>query len=203
MLPKLSVAGDLSYSSRYTVPHTRSCDSETFVAESGTCAWNSQRPVGRCALVQQFGEKIVPFWQQARNFLEWWSSTRRKKINSTYSLIIYITTQGCKATNTSCTAIHKKFIMDWRPSWKWRPSWIFFFKWPHMLSFLIDERLSSVKISCLLPKWHNSPPRYAPNCWNTQQWALAILKLLLATDYCKPSPTQFSTPRRHDMGIGP
>jgi len=42
MLPKLSVAGDLSYSSRQTVPDARSCDSETSVAESGTCAWNSE-----------------------------------------------------------------------------------------------------------------------------------------------------------------
>ena len=42
MLPKLSVAGDLSYSSRLTVPHARSCDSKTSVAESGTCAWNSE-----------------------------------------------------------------------------------------------------------------------------------------------------------------
>jgi len=32
MLCKLSVAGDLSYSSRYTVPHTRSCESKTSVA---------------------------------------------------------------------------------------------------------------------------------------------------------------------------
>ena len=37
MLPKLSVAGDLSYSSQSTVPHARSCDSKTSVAESGTC----------------------------------------------------------------------------------------------------------------------------------------------------------------------
>ena len=31
-----------------------------------------------------------------------------------------------------------------------------FFKWPHILPFLIDEGLSLVKISRLLPKWHNS-----------------------------------------------
>jgi len=37
MLPKLSVAGDLSCSSRQTVPDARSCDSKTSVAESGTC----------------------------------------------------------------------------------------------------------------------------------------------------------------------
>jgi len=39
MLLKLSVAGDLFYSSRQTVPHTRSCDTKkTSVAESGTRA---------------------------------------------------------------------------------------------------------------------------------------------------------------------
>jgi len=32
-----------------------------------------------------------------------------------------------------------------------------FFNWPHILSFLTGEKLSLVKISCLLPKWHNSP----------------------------------------------
>jgi len=42
MLPKLSVASDLVYSSRQTVPHTRSCDSKSSVAERGTCAWNSE-----------------------------------------------------------------------------------------------------------------------------------------------------------------
>jgi len=36
MLPKLSVAGDLSYSSRLTIPRARFCDSKTSVAESGT-----------------------------------------------------------------------------------------------------------------------------------------------------------------------
>ena len=41
-LPKLSVAGDLSYRSQQTVPDARSCDSEASVAESGTCAWNSE-----------------------------------------------------------------------------------------------------------------------------------------------------------------
>ena len=49
MLPKLSVAGDLSCSSRQTVPDARSCDSKTSVAESGTCAWNSECSVGRWA----------------------------------------------------------------------------------------------------------------------------------------------------------
>ena len=32
-----------------------------------------------------------------------------------------------------------------------------FFNWLHILSFLTGERLSLVKISCLLPKWRNSP----------------------------------------------
>ena len=38
MLPELSVAGDMFFSSRKTVPHARSCDSEASVAESGTRA---------------------------------------------------------------------------------------------------------------------------------------------------------------------
>ena len=42
MLPKLSVASNLVYSSRQTVPHTRSCDSKDSVAERGTCAWNGE-----------------------------------------------------------------------------------------------------------------------------------------------------------------
>jgi len=41
MLPKLSVAGDLSYSSRQTVPQARSCDREASVAECGSRRWNS------------------------------------------------------------------------------------------------------------------------------------------------------------------
>jgi len=32
-----------------------------------------------------------------------------------------------------------------------------FFNWPHILSFLTGEGLSLVKISRLLPKWHNFP----------------------------------------------
>jgi len=41
MLPKLSIAGDLSYSSLVAVPHARSCDCKTSVAESGTCVYSS------------------------------------------------------------------------------------------------------------------------------------------------------------------
>ena len=36
MLPKLSIAGDLSYSSQQTVPHVQSCNSKDSVVESGT-----------------------------------------------------------------------------------------------------------------------------------------------------------------------
>jgi len=42
MSPKLSVASDLSESSRQTVPQARFCDSETSVTEGGSSPWNSQ-----------------------------------------------------------------------------------------------------------------------------------------------------------------
>ena len=37
---------------------------------------------------------------------------------------------------------------------------------------LTDEGLSLVKISCLLTKSHNSPPKYEPNCWATHRVSL-------------------------------
>ena len=50
MLPKLFIAGDLSYSSRSAVPHTPTrgpATAKLLSAESGRCAWNSECSVGR------------------------------------------------------------------------------------------------------------------------------------------------------------
>jgi len=65
MLPRLSVAGDLSYSSQWTVPHMRSCGSKTSVAESGTCAWNSEYFVPAIRLLAKYslhhtGSRVFP-----------------------------------------------------------------------------------------------------------------------------------------------